>query len=199
MKSIRSMAAFALVGMVGFSALAAIGAAQDDSAALFTRCNIWYEKSVISSINYKIGTMIPAGSEVRDIQFVERGRIRKVREIQFTVVESGMSLAISYEARYNPNLSIEEVKDRFFSKKTLKELTEGMSEKELECIKTGVLREGISKAAVLVAYGYPPSHQTPSIDADAWKYWTHRFREKTIYFDENGKTARGRVIQSDEL
>lgn len=199
MKSIRSMAAFTLAAMASFSALAATGAAQDDSGALYTRCNIWYEKSVISSINYKVGTIIPAGSEVRDVQLIERGRVRKVREIVFTVVESGATFAISYETRYNPNLSIAEVRDRFISKKTLEELTEGMSEKELECIKTGVLREGISKEAVLIAYGYPPSHQTPSIEANAWKYWTNRYRERMIYFDANGKTSRGRVIESDEL
>ena len=43
----------------------------------------------------------------------------------------------------------------------------------------------MSKEAVLMSYGYPPSHMTPSTEGDVWKYWDHKFRAKLIYFRNN--------------
>jgi hypothetical protein len=46
--------------------------------------------------------------------------------------------------------------------KTLEELTEGMTDQKIQAIKHGTVLNGISKSAVLVAYGYPPEHRTGS-------------------------------------
>ena len=52
-----------------------------------------------------------------------------------------------------------------FSAKKFPALTAGMSPKEINAIQKGVLVTGMSKAAVLVAYGPPPEHVTASLEA----------------------------------
>ncbi len=32
------------------------------------------------------------------------------------------------------------------------------------------------------AMGYPPPHETPSLDADRWVYWTNRFNRMAVLF-----------------
>jgi hypothetical protein len=52
----------------------------------------------------------------------------------------------------------------------------------------------MTKEQVLMARGYPPAHETPSLDLDTWKYWSSRFVTQTIAF-ERGILAAGRGIQ----
>ena len=63
-----------------------------------------------------------------------------------------------------------------------------MTNLEKECIKSGVIKPNISKEAVLIAFGYPPEHRTQSMDLDLWYYWVHRFGQRELRFDKNGKT-----------
>jgi hypothetical protein len=46
----------------------------------------------------------------------------------------------------------------------------------------------MSKDAVVMAYGYPPSHKIPTLDSNMWTYWRDRFRRVFVYF-ENGKVV----------
>lgn len=201
MKSFHFSTAVILLAVASFFSSGATASAQDEGGKQYTRCNIWFERNPISTINYKVGTIIPAGTEVSGVQMIEAtARFRRVtKQITFTVVDTGASYAIAYDPRYSPGLTIEAEKNRFISDKTLDELTDGFTDKEKECVKAGILKEGISKEAVLVAYGYPPAHKTPTLEMNTWTYWTYRSREKRIYFDQNGQTTRGRVIESDEL
>ena len=85
-----------------------------------------------------------------------------------------------------------------FTNKDLKQLTEDMTDKEIEGIKKGVIKIGMSKKAALVSYGYPPEHKTNNLDKDVWLYWMNRFQSKAIHFDENNRAYRPE-IDSDEL
>lgn len=199
MRFIRALAAFSVLAMACFLNWGNPAGAQGDGGKLYTRCNIWHEKESLPSINFKTGTIVPAGTEVKDVKIVERGRVRKVREIQFTIAKSGETLSITYEPRYSPGQSIEELKGQFISNQSFEELTKGFTEKELDCIKNGILKEGISKKAVLVAYGYPPKHKTPSTEGNEWHYWINRVRQKLVTFDANGMTTTGRVIEGGEI
>lgn len=59
---------------------------------------------------------------------------------------------------------------------------------ERKNIKNGTIAVGMSKDAVVMAYGYPPSHKTPTLDSNMWTYWRDRFRRVFVYF-ENGKVV----------
>jgi outer membrane protein assembly factor BamE (lipoprotein component of BamABCDE complex) len=57
---------------------------------------------------------------------------------------------------------------------------------ERESILAGQVKKGMSKNAVLAAIGYPPQHETPSLDGDAWTYWSNLFNRFIVNF-KNGK------------
>lgn len=61
-------------------------------------------------------------------------------------------------------------------------------------IKNGTMRLGMTKEQVVMARGYPPGHQTASLEQDAWKYWSSRFVIQTIVFAD-GILSEGRGIQ----
>lgn len=61
-------------------------------------------------------------------------------------------------------------------------------------IENGVMRIGMTKEQVIMARGYPPAHETPSLDLDTWKYWSSRLVTQSIVF-ANEVLVRGRGIQ----
>jgi hypothetical protein len=73
--------------------------------------------------------------------------------------------------------------------KTLEELTEGMTDQKIQAIKHGTVLNGMSKSAVLVAYGYPPEHRTGSIYSSTRIYWSNKFNTFRVCFDENDRTV----------
>ena len=59
-----------------------------------------------------------------------------------------------------------------------------LSPEEQDHIEKGTVGGGMTKEAVLMAYGYPPSHRTPSLSMDTWTYWTGR-GTTTLTFKKN--------------
>jgi len=47
----------------------------------------------------------------------------------------------------------------------------------------------MSKDAVLVARGFPPAHETPSIRMDAWRYWKSGNDTRVVRFDGDRVSA----------
>jgi len=172
---------------------------------LFTAYNMWYEtgkENAMWCINYKKGAMIPAATEVKDVRIVEAetGRFQggSGLAISFITVDDEQKYMVNFNQKFHPGTDIEDYLDRMFTNKTFDQLTEGMTAKEIEGIKKGVVKIGMSKQAVIISYGYPPEHKTGSPDEDVWIYWMSRFQSKPIHFDENNLAYRP-VIDSDEL
>lgn len=153
---------------------------KEQGKPLYTAYNLWYEKpDAMYSINYKKGTLIPAGTQVESVSMSKK-------EISFRRVGIDRTFLIQFTPKYHHDVTISEFKDRLFTTKKIQELTKGFTQKELECVKEGVIKSGISKKAVLAAYGYPPEHATASIKENTWKYWLDRFRQTTVNFDDKG-------------
>ena len=60
-----------------------------------------------------------------------------------------------------------------------------MLEKEQKAIKSGIIEVGMSREAVLMAYGYPPTIRTPSLDTDRWTYWRNRWITQVADFKDD--------------
>jgi hypothetical protein len=156
-------------------------AAALDGEAYYTKTNIWYEDAGKPiAVNYHRGTMIPIGTKVT-IVFCENEKIK------FTT-ESGVTLVFWNAPKYS-TISLQELFDRSFSKGNI--LTDPtrvyhkLSQKEKDYIKQGTVEPGMCKVAVLMAYGYPPSHRTPDIKSDTWSYWDGRFSSFRVVFRNN--------------
>ena len=154
---------------------------------LYTAHNMWVEQPQrMYAINYKAGNLIPAGSEVDDVMVHPH---KRRASISFRLADSPVKHVIFVQKKFHPGLTAEAIKDRTFTTKNLKALTKGMSKTEKECIRTGEIAQGISKDAVLVAYGHPPAHQTATLKGPTWMYWRNRFARRAISFDANDKVS----------
>jgi hypothetical protein len=60
-------------------------------------------------------------------------------------------------------------------------------------IRNGDMRRGMTKELLLMARGYPPAHETPSVEGDRWVYWSSRFVKQTVVF-ANGRLSEGRGL-----
>ena len=152
---------------------------------LYTGYNIWYEKpQSVYCINYQKGTFVRAGSEVRDVTI-------KKNRLSFTVVGSGEKITIAFNARYHSkDVTVETLKERLITTKTFEQLTGGLKPFEIEAIRQGTVVKGMSKKAVLLAFGYPPEHKTPSLDGNSWMFWKNRFVFVTVPFDKDGSVSQ---------
>jgi hypothetical protein len=147
----------------------------------YTSVNIWYEKpDKIPSTNYHKGTKLPIGTKVKIISVGNR-------KIHFVPVDTTVPFTI-VQQRKHTRIKLKELFDRYFSKKDILE-QEGyfhnLSENEKECVNNGTISPGMSKVAVIMAYGYPPSHKTPLLSSDLWHYWHSRFEIVDVYFKNN--------------
>ena len=156
---------------------------------LYTAYNIWRMRSYnMKCINYKYGhDILPAGTKVRNVD-IKRDSNQKKDMITFTTDADNKIYNIYFTKNWHPGKSIRDYRDLMISTKNFEELTEGMNEKEITAIKEGVIVDGMSKNAVLVAYGYPPEHRTGSLYADRWIYWRNKFATVAICFDKNDRT-----------
>ena len=147
----------------------------------YTSVNIWYENpDKIPSTNYHKGTKLPIGTKVKIISVEDR-------KIQFVPVDTTVTFTI-VQKRKHTRIKLKELFDRYFSKNDILE-QEGyfhnLTEKEKECVNNGTISPGISKVAVIMAYGYPPSHKTPLLSSDLWHYWHSLFKMVDVHFKNN--------------
>lgn len=145
----------------------------------YTAANIWYKHPrEIWSLNHHRGAMLPAGTRVtirsisgRGIAFVDQGG-----------TAYRLLLARKYAA---PGFTANDLFGQYFTATDplgKDGVFPRLTEVEKHGVKTGRIAAGMSKQAVLMAYGYPPTHITPSTESDVWKYWASRFRAYLVYF-----------------
>jgi hypothetical protein len=157
-----------------------------DGPPLYTAHNIWYERADrVFAINYKKGAIIPAGSPATDVRAVPGG----TPVLGFTIPDLGIRVAMHLQPKFAPGVTIEALRDRTLTQKPWVELVEGLDAREVESVRGAVVPIGISKRAVLVAYGYPPEHFTPALEKGVWTYWLNRFVKKELAFGADGRTA----------
>ncbi len=155
----------------------------------YTRVNIWYERpDRIYSTNYHKGSILPVGTKVKILDFNDKA-------ITFLDEAKSQTYTIEFVSRHS-RLTPQEYFERHFSEKSV--LAEGGSfskftDKEKANIKAGTVVPGMSAPAVVMAYGYPPSHRTPDLGADIWRYWSNRIMSFKIVFNEGKVVDAGRA------
>lgn len=164
----------------------------------FTTANIWYESSGhIESTNYHKGAILPLGTKVKITDIVDGAKPVSDNSldadnwklfIRFTD-ETGRSYEILYIPRHaKRGTGIWGYFRQYFSEHDPR--AEGgafssLTAEEQTSVMEGVIATGMSKKAVIMAYGYPPGHRTPSLEKDKWVYWISRFTTRTVHFSDN--------------
>lgn len=143
---------------------------------LFTQVNIYSLKGkVVTWVNYHVDELIPVNSKVVIEKISSSG-------VVFTVEKTGQRLKLKNKKRHS-GLSGEDWANKHFGLKKV-DLSE-FSKLERNAIAMAEVKKGMSKKAVLVAYGYPPAHKTPSLEGSEWLYWITRWNKIVVTFEGN--------------
>jgi len=159
--------------------------AVDDSAVLppdiepaagkeyFTRYTFKYEEDTRLATNYWRGETVPINTKV-----VLESIGKKSFNLKF--VDSGKTLKVENVEKHTKRSTAQLAKEMLSSQPTA---IEKYGKDMADAISSGTLRLGMTKTQVLLTRGYPPGHETPSLDAPVWKYWSSRFVTHSLAFD----------------
>jgi hypothetical protein len=149
----------------------------------FTRFTFHEEKGSHSSTNYSRGALVPINTPVKLVSM--SGDKMVLRRL-----DSGQEIKVENEPKYTKKSLTELAEIMLSSEKTP---LEKLPEEVAASIRNGEMRKGMTRELVLMARGYPPAHETPSIEGDRWVYWSSRFVKQTIVFS-NGRLSEGRNL-----
>lgn len=146
-------------------------------------CNLRYERTTISDVNYQRGTLIPYGTPVRITRVTRKG----------VVFEAPGYPPITLLFRYGRRvLTLDDYLERVLQRQDPRPEVARRPLPIREAITQGRVVPGMTRADVLHAIGHPPVHRTPSLGAPEWRYWQNRWEEFVVRFDGDRVTAIGR-------
>jgi hypothetical protein len=153
----------------------------------FTRYSFHYERGRHLTTNYARGSLLPINTRVKLVSMSDDELVLQRLDTRDRVRVKNVEK---------------------FSRKPLSEVARGLLSPEKMpvdqqpvdvaiAIRHGELLEGMTKEQALMARGYPPTHRTPSLDADKWVYWSSRFIRHTITF-KDGHLLDGRGVEEHD-
>ncbi|MGR9105683.1 MAG: hypothetical protein ACU843_02025 [Gammaproteobacteria bacterium] len=144
----------------------------------YTQFVIRYEKGTHLTTNYRRGDSIPANTPIKLLNISDD-------TIEVESLPSMQKLLIKNVEKHTGD-DVYRAFDKLFAKQKI-DLAK-FNSLEREEIQKGTVAKGMSKAAVIVAIGYPPITQTASLDNDLWVYWSGRFNRFNVHFT-NGRVS----------
>ncbi len=142
----------------------------------YTCCNLHFEGDWISDANWGIQAMIPAGTPIKVLDY---GRYR------FAVEIDGKPMRIGQE--YGRNETLAQLARKIVVDKDPKTRIAAWPAPVREAVRFGKVITGMTHEQVIASLGYPPAHQTPSLDAPQWKYWHTRFASFIVVWDDKNR------------
>ncbi|HCE41926.1 MAG TPA: hypothetical protein DET40_00065 [Lentisphaeria bacterium] len=157
---------------------------------LYTSHNLWFDdKNEIFQVHYHRGRILPFGTEVKIVE-------AHPYEIVFSDVAGGETYRLSVLKKFAMS-SAENYMKLLFTKKSPDKLVEGISPAVLDKIKKGVVGKGMSKNEVIICFGYPPLHRTPSISEDTWIFFNTPVETERVMFNRKGQVVD--IIKHQEV
>jgi hypothetical protein len=142
----------------------------------YTCCNLHVENDWISDANWSSMPMIPAGASIKVIDY---GRYRIAVEIDGRKMRLGLD--------YGRQQSLQEWANKIVVQEDPRRKIADLPALVRDAVRAGKIAIGMSKDEVIVSLGYPPMHQTPSLDAPHWKYWYSGFGSFLVVWDTAGR------------
>lgn len=150
-----------------------------EGKTVYTQRNLWIDRDEHLATNYAVGRRLPVNSAVEIVD-------TSAREMIVRVADSGREFTLANIPKYTKK-DIRAIYERYFGPSRVD--LGRFSAAERRAIDNGDIVEGMSKEAVLVARGYPPAHETPTLELDAWKYWRSRYDTILVRFDDNDRVS----------
>ena len=184
--SLLWMAAFAVTGIPGIAAdsIGYFDTITSDPLPIvghqyFTRHCFMYDRNVAVTTNYWRGTLVPINTPVTLVSLEGKKMVLRLA--------NGIAVTIKNVEKYSRRDMVKISHDMLALQPVP---IERFDEATVNSIKSGTLKNGMTKEQAVMARGYPPGDQTPSIDADVWLYWSNRRTVQTIVFS-NGVLVQG--------
>lgn len=153
----------------------------------YTRFTFHHERDRHNATNYSRGLIWPINTEVKLVSMSERRRGSFVLER----TDNGEQITVKNVPKFT-QVSLNELASRMLSDQQTP--LDHLSPELQTAVKAGQLRLGMDKETAVMARGYPPGHETPTLDLDIWKYWVNRFVHLTVVF-EDGVIVEGRGLR----
>ncbi len=150
--------------------------AEEPALSGYTCCNLHYDKDWISDANWSSLAMLPAGAAIKTTGY---GRYRIMVEIDGRKMRLGQD--------YGRQQSLADWARNLIVAQDPRPKIAAWPAPARNAIRAGKVALGMSKEQVLVAVGYPPMHQTPSLEALQWKYWHTSFGSYLLVWDGSGR------------
>lgn len=170
------MKKFFLFALFSFFCISAF-AEFEQGGEYYTNVNIWYKNRAEILTTYHVGGIIPAGTKVKLLRF---GRAK----VLFEDVETDIQYRLVEPRKFSARIAYQDWLAKYFSNDNPLDY-DGYTELEREAIKKGEIKYGMTKRAVLTAYGYPPTHRTISTSANRWFYWSSKLMSFAVDFDDD--------------
>jgi hypothetical protein len=147
----------------------------------FLCCNMRASGTWISDSNYQESDsrVVPAGTPLKHDGF---GRYRA----HFLIDGKRQSIGNDYSR----DLSMEVFAKRYIVKDDPRAKLAAAKPAIRAAIESFKVANGMSRAQVLMAIGYPMSSENPNLDAKAWKYWLSSFAPFTVQFGANNLVTK---------
>lgn len=172
----RLLGIFAACAAILLSGCETIPGRQDDAAqplfSGYTCCNFHYDGEWISDANWSSLPMIPAGASIRVLGY---GRYRVKADIDGHRVELGLD--------YGRQQSLEAWARKLVVQDDPRARIARLPTPIRNAVRAGKVAIGMSQDEVILSLGYPPAHQTPSLDSAQWKYWHTSFGSYLVVWD----------------
>lgn len=175
----RTIVVLSRLAAASFLALLPHAMAQESSPTKegFTCCNLHFSGDWISDANWSVNAMIPAGTPIRILSY---GRYRAYVEIDGKAMRLGQDYGREQE-------SLERFATKWVTDRDPKERIATYSPAIREAIRLGRVVPGMDREQVLIAVGYPPTHQTLTLDAPVWHFWSTRTARYQVIWGADGR------------
>ena len=141
----------------------------------FTRYCFKFEDGKWPTTNYWRGELVPINSKVILVALKGEHFTLKISESSKTVVVENITKYTNRDAR---QITRELLSDR-------PTLIEKYGDEMAATIKGGIPRLGMTKTQLLLTRGYPPRHETPTLESPSWRFWSSRFSNSEFVFENN--------------
>jgi hypothetical protein len=138
----------------------------------YTQVGMYYDKGRHRTTNYAVGIFLPVNTAVELMEFGSKNFF-------VTVESTGETIEVVNNPKHT-NWTLDEAFDKLFAREPVSLFKFNATERQN--IAAGSIAKGMSKSAVIVARGYPPSHETPSLKRDQWKYWNTTWNTIIVSF-----------------
>lgn len=152
----------------------------DYDAIYFAQHAFYADHGKHLTTNYHKGTLIPVNTRVK-ITHLSSSRMN------VELLDQGNTEIHIVNMQKHTKKSMREIQPRMFN--TTEVNLSRFSAENQDGIKNGKITVGMTKDEIIMAYGYPPAHATPSTGANQWTYWKTRHNRIVLNFHDDKLTS----------